>query len=70
MDVFQYFRLTILGSINCLVILIIIHNTIMLIPSVKSPFIPDIIAHGTIAVPEPNIGSASIKPIPNAINNG
>ena len=64
------FPLTIFGSTNCLVILIIISNTIIDIPSGKSPFSPDIIAHGIITVPEPKIGSASTNPIPNAISNG
>ena len=64
------FPLTILGSRNCLTTDIIIHKTIIDIPSFKSPFNADIIAHGTITVPDPNIGSASTNPIANAINNG
>ena len=64
------FPLTILCSINCLVTLIIINKIIIDIPSVKSPFSPEIIAHGIITVPDPRIGSASTKPIPSAISNG
>ena len=62
--------LTILGSISCLTISIIANITIIAIPSVKSPFNADIIAHGTITVPDPSIGKASTKPIPNALKNG
>ena len=64
------FLLTSLGSKNCLTTDIIISNTIIAIPKFKSPFNPAIIAQGTITVPEPNIGSASTKPINSAINNG
>ena len=35
-----------------------------------SPLHAEIIAHGTITLPEPKIGSASTKPIPNAYSNG
>ena len=62
--------LTNLGSKNCLTVDIIISKTIIAIPNFKSPFNPEIIAHGTITVPEPKIGSASTNPINNAINNG
>ena len=60
--------LTILGSINCLTTDIIIHNTIIDIPSFKSPFNPDIIPHGTMTVPDPSIGRASTKAMPNCTN--
>ena len=61
--------LTILGSTNCLTTISTIYNTIKAIPKFISPFIADIIAHGNIIVPEPNIGSASTKAIPNAATN-
>ncbi len=61
---------TIFGSTNCLTIDIIIHSTKMLTPSLTSPLHADIIAHGTITVPEPNIGRASTNPIANAYNKG
>ncbi len=64
------FPLTIFGSINCLTIDIIIHKIIIDIPNVKSPFKPDNIPHGTIMVPDPNIGSASTKAIPIAVIRG
>ena len=48
----------------------IANNTIIAIPNFKSPFKPEIIAQGTITVPEPKIGKASTKPINKAINNG
>ena len=62
--------LTILGSNTCLTNDIIIHKTIIATPSFKSPFNASITAHGTITLPEPNIGSASTNPIASAINNG
>ena len=64
------FPLTILGSTNCLTMLIIHHS--INIPNAKeiSPVKAKYPAHGIITVPEPNIGSASIKAIPKAINNG
>ena len=62
--------LIILGSINCLVTLIIINKTIIDIPKDNSPFNPETIAHGIITVPDPNIGSASTNPIPKAISSG
>ena len=64
------FPLTILGSISCLVTLIIIRRIIIEIPSVNSPFNPEIIAQGIITVPDPSIGSASTNPIPRAIRRG
>ena len=64
------FLLTSLGSKNCLTIDIIINKVIIAIPNLKSPFNPDIIAHGIITVPEPRIGSASTNPINNAIRRG
>ena len=64
------FLLTSLGSKNCLIIDIIIHNIIIVTPNLKSPFSPQATAHGTIAVPEPNIGNASTNPIPIAIRSG
>ncbi len=45
--------LTILGSINCLTIRIIAYIIIIAIPNFKSPFNAEIIAQGTITVPEP-----------------
>ena len=42
----------------------------MLIASFMSPLHAVIIAHGTITLPEPNIGSASTNPMPNAYSNG
>ena len=62
--------LTSLGSKNCLAVDIIINKTIIAIPKTTSPFSPQIIAHGTMTGPEPNIGSASTKPINIAISNG
>ena len=62
--------LTILGSINCLITIIIIYKTINDIASVISPLKADITAQGNIMVPAPNIGSASTKPINKAITNG
>lgn len=62
--------LTIFGSTNCLTIKIIAYIIIIAIPKFKSPFIAAIIAHGIITVPEPSIGNASTKPIPNALKNG
>ena len=64
------FLLTNLGSKSCLTTDIIINNTIIAIPKFKSPFIPHIIAHGIITVPDPSIGRASTNPIPNAISSG
>ena len=61
---------TILGSINCLTTDIIIHSTNILIASLMSPLHAVIIAHGTITLPDPNIGSASTNPIPSAYSNG
>ena len=46
------------------------NKTKIAIPNFKSPFNADKIAHGTITVPEPRIGSASTNPIPSAISNG
>ena len=48
------FLLTNLGSKNCLTIDIMINKTRIAIPNDKSPFNPEIIAHGTITVPDPN----------------
>lgn len=62
--------LTIFGSIICLITDIINHNTNIAIPNVRSPLQADIIAQGTITVPEPSIGNASINPIPNAARSG
>ena len=62
--------LTILGSKNCLTILIIHHKTKMPMASFKSPVKARNPAHGSITVPEPNIGSASTNAMPRAINNG
>ena len=62
--------LTILGSINCLTSDIIIHNAIIDNPNVSSPFSPEIIPHGIITVPEPNIGKASTKAIRIAAISG
>jgi hypothetical protein len=70
LDEYLYFRLTILGSINCLTTDIIIQSTIIDIPNLKSPFKPENIPHGIITVPEPNIGRASTNPIPIAIIRG
>ena len=64
------FLLTHFGSKNCLTTDIIINNVIIAIPNLKSPFSPEIIAHGTITVPEPKIGSASTNPINKAIRRG
>ena len=64
------FLLTNLGSKNCLTTDIIMNKTKIAIPNFKSPFNADKIAHGTITVPEPRIGSASTNPIPSAISNG
>ena len=61
---------TIRGSINCLTILIMISNTIIAIPNVKSPLNATIIAHGIITEEEPNIGSASTNPIAKAAIKG
>ena len=61
---------TILGSRNCLTIDIKIHRDKTHIASVTSPLQAEIIAHGTITLPEPNIGSASTKAIPNAYKSG
>lgn len=47
------FLLTNLGSNICLEIDIIINKTIIAIPRFKSPLIAEIMAHGTITVPEP-----------------
>ena len=62
--------LTTLGSNTCLTTHIIIHSTSMETPSVMSPLNAVIIAHGTITVPEPKIGSASTIAIPIADING
>ena len=64
------FPLTILGSINCLVMLIVINKTIIDTPKVNSPLNPEIIAQGIITDPAPKIGSASTNPIPSAASNG
>ena len=61
---------TIRGSINCLTTDITIHKPKTHNASVILPLHADIIAQGIITVPEPNIGSASTKPIPIAYNNG
>ena len=45
--------LTILGSINCLVIRIIAYKIINPIPNLISPFSPEITAQGTITLPDP-----------------
>ena len=58
---------TILGSSNCLIIVIISHNTKTAIANFILPLNARKIAHGTITVPEPKIGSASTKPINKAI---
>lgn len=57
--------LTILGSTNCLTMLIIHQRTNIPIASLKSPVNAKIPAQGIITVPEPNIGSASTNAIPN-----
>ena len=57
--------LTILGSTNCLTILIMHHNAKTPIANFKSPEKAKNIAQGIITVPEPNIGKASTKAIPN-----
>ena len=62
--------LTTLGSTSCLTINIIAKITISAIPRLNSPFNAEIIAHGTITVPEPSIGRASTNPIPSALKNG
>ena len=62
--------LTSFGSKICLTTDIKISKSSIDSPKLKSPFIPDIIAHGIITVPDPSIGSASTKPIKIAINNG
>ena len=62
--------LTIFGYINCLTIDIIAHKIKIAIPSLISPEKAKNIAHGTITVPDPNIGRASTKPIIKAIING
>ena len=62
--------LTILGSINCLIILIIHHRAKIPIANFKSPVKAKNPDHGSITVPDPNIGNASTKAIPNAINSG
>lgn len=54
----------ILGSKNCLIILINVNKPKIANPKVISPSNPAIIAHGIITVAEPNIGKASTKPIP------
>ena len=59
-----------LGSINCLIILIIIKRIIIAIPKSMSPFNAVIIAHGSMIVPDPNIGRASTNPINIAIKSG
>lgn len=64
------FLLTNFGSKNCLVIDIIINKIIIASPNFKSPLSPDIIAQGTITVPDPKIGNASTNPIKRAINKG
>ena len=56
--------LTILGSMNCLTILIMHHNTNIPIASFISPAKAVIPAQGIITVPEPNIGRASTNAIP------
>ena len=62
--------LIILGSISCLTILIMHHNTNIPIASFISPENARIPAQGIITVPEPKIGSASINAIPIAIIKG
>ena len=62
--------LTNLGSRNCLTIDIIAHNTKIPIANFKLPSAAQITAHGNIIVPDPSIGSASTKAIPNAISKG
>lgn len=57
--------LTILGSINCLTMLIIHHNAKIPIASFISPVKAKTPAQGIITVPEPNMGNASTKAIPN-----
>ena len=57
--------LTILGSTNCLTILITHHNAKIPIANFKSPVNAKNPDHGSITVPEPNIGRASTKAIPN-----
>ena len=61
---------TILGSINCLTIDIKIHNDKIHIAKDMSPLQAEIIDHGIITLPEPNIGNASTKAMPSAYNNG
>ena len=62
--------LTILGSSNWCTTSIITYRINIAIPSFKSPFTAEIIAHGIITVPEPSIGSASTNPIPSAASKG
>lgn len=62
--------LTNFGSKICRTRDIITSNTIIAIPKLISPFIAHIIAHGTITLPDPNIGRASTNPINKAISNG
>lgn len=57
--------LTILGSVNCLIINMITYSTNIVIANAIFPSIAERIAHGNITVPAPNIGSASTKAIPN-----
>lgn len=57
--------LTIFGSTNCLTILIMHHKTKIPIANFKSPEKAKNIAQGSITVPDPNIGKASTKAIPN-----
>lgn len=62
--------LTIFGSVSCLTIDAIAYKINIYTPNLKFPFKASIIAHGTITVPEPNIGKASTNPIPIAVSNG
>lgn len=61
---------TIRGSKNCLIKEITSNSMSMAIPNVTSPDIIVIIPHGSITVPEPNMGSKSTNPIPSDIRNG
>ena len=64
------FLLTSLGSNSCLATDMMMSKTMMAIPKLKSPFMAQMTAQGTITVPDPRIGRASTNPINKAINNG
>ena len=54
--------LTILGSINCFVIKIMVYNIIKAIPKLKFPFILENSAQGRKIVPEPKYWKCIYKP--------